>query len=50
MLRITGWLSAAAAAWCRSLDRFDKIYPAERIALQRSRHDEPDNDTTAPAR
>jgi hypothetical protein len=34
MLRITGWLSPAAAAWCRTLDRFDQVHPPERIALQ----------------
>jgi hypothetical protein len=33
MLRITGWLSPAAAAWCRTLDRFDQVHPTERIAL-----------------
>ncbi len=44
MLRITGWLSPAAAAWCRSLDRFDQVYPLERIALQQANDDEPGND------
>lgn len=34
MLRITGWLSPAAAAWCRALDRFDQVHPFEQIALQ----------------
>ncbi len=36
MLRITEWLSPAAAAWCRTLDRFDQVYPPEEIALNRS--------------
>jgi hypothetical protein len=34
MLRITGWLSPTAAAWCRGLDRFDQVHPPGRIALQ----------------
>lgn len=34
MLHITGWLSPAAAAWCRALDRFDQVHPPERIVLQ----------------
>lgn len=34
MVRITGWLSPAAAAWCRNLDRFNQVHPAARIALQ----------------
>lgn len=34
MLRITGWLSPAAAAWCRTLDRFDQVHPPERIELR----------------
>jgi hypothetical protein len=33
MLRITEWLSPAAAAWCRTLDRFDQVHPSERIPL-----------------
>ncbi len=33
MLRITAWLSPVAAVWCRSLDRFDQVYPSERIDL-----------------
>ncbi len=36
MLRITGWLSPPAAAWCRTLDRFDQVHPSERIALQQT--------------
>jgi hypothetical protein len=36
MLRITGWLSPAAAAWCHTLDRFDQVYPPEKIELHRS--------------
>ena len=34
MLRITGWLSPPAAAWCRNMERFDQVYPLERINLQ----------------
>lgn len=34
LLRLTGWLSPVAAAWCRSLDRFDQVHPPGRIALQ----------------
>ena len=49
MLRITGWLSPVAAAWCRSLDRFDQVHPTERIALQQATDDEPDNDAATPA-
>jgi hypothetical protein len=33
MLRITGWLSPPAAAWCRTQDRFNQVYPPERVAL-----------------
>jgi len=33
MLELTRWLSPAAAAWCCTVDRFDQIYPAERIPL-----------------
>jgi hypothetical protein len=33
MIELTGWLSPAAAAWCREHDRFDKVYPTERIKL-----------------
>ncbi|MGI4802119.1 MAG: Abi family protein [Janthinobacterium lividum] len=44
MLRITGWLSPAAAAWCRTLDRFDQVYPTERIALMETTEQEPEND------
>lgn len=33
MLELTEWLSPAAAEWCRANDRFDEIYPAERIEL-----------------
>jgi hypothetical protein len=49
MLRITAWLSPVAAAWCRSLDRFDQIYPPGRIALQQACNNEPDNDAAATA-
>jgi hypothetical protein len=34
MLRITRWLSPAAAEWCGTLDRFDEVHPPERIVLQ----------------
>ena len=44
MLRITGWLSPAAAAWCRTLDRFDQVHPAERISLLETIEREPEND------
>ena len=43
MLRITEWLSPAAAAWCRALDRFDHVHPSERIGLQQATDDELDN-------
>jgi hypothetical protein len=43
MLRITGWLSPAAAAWCRALDRFDQVHPTERITLQQASEEEPEN-------
>lgn len=33
MLRVTGWLSPAAAAWCRTLDRFDAVHPPKQIEL-----------------
>ena len=33
MLRLTGWLSPSAADWCRGLDRFGVVYPAEPLAL-----------------
>jgi hypothetical protein len=39
MVELTRWLSPAAAAWCRENDRFDQIYPAERILLARIRED-----------
>jgi hypothetical protein len=35
MVELTRWLSPAAAAWCRENDRFDQVYPAERILLTR---------------
>lgn len=34
MLRITNWLSPAAAAWCRTLDRFAAVHPLEQIELR----------------
>lgn len=39
MVELTRWLSPAAAAWCRENDRFDEVYPAERILLARIRED-----------
>jgi hypothetical protein len=39
MVELTRWLSPAAAAWCRENDRFDKVYPAERILFARIRED-----------
>jgi hypothetical protein len=33
MVELTRWLSPAAAAWCRENDRFEQVYPAERISL-----------------
>ena len=43
MLRITGWLSPAAAAWCRILDRFDQVHPPERIELHQTSQEEPED-------
>lgn len=33
MLRVTRWLSPAAAAWCATYSRFTTVYPRERIVL-----------------
>jgi hypothetical protein len=33
MIDITEWVAPAAAAWCGSIDRFDQVYPSERIQL-----------------
>jgi hypothetical protein len=33
IVELTRWLSPAAAAWCRKNDRFEQVYPAERISL-----------------
>ncbi len=33
MVELTRWLSPAAAAWCRENDRFEEVYPAERVSL-----------------
>ncbi len=33
MIDITEWIAPAAGAWCRSIDRFDQVYPSERIQL-----------------
>lgn len=40
MLELTEWLAPAAAAWCRRLDRFDEVYPAEGIVLALVQQDE----------
>ena len=50
MLRITGWLSPAAAAWCRTLDRFDQIHPSERIVLQQATEEESESDVVTTTR
>jgi hypothetical protein len=36
ILEITGWLSPPAKVWCRTHSRFEAVYPAERVILQRS--------------
>ena len=33
MVEMTGWLSSVVAAWCRENDRFERVYPVERIVL-----------------
>jgi hypothetical protein len=33
MVELTRWLSPAAAAWCRENDRFEQVYPAERVLI-----------------
>jgi hypothetical protein len=33
MVELIRWLSPAAAAWCRENDRFEQVYPAERISI-----------------
>ncbi|MEA2887570.1 MAG: hypothetical protein QOD11_1930 [Bradyrhizobium sp.] len=33
MIDLTEWVVPAAAAWCRSIDRFCQVYPSERIQL-----------------
>ena len=43
MLRITGWLSPAAAAWCHTLDRFNQVHPPERIELHQTSQEEPED-------
>lgn len=35
MLRVTGWLSAPAATWCRTYSRFTAVHPPARIKLRR---------------
>jgi hypothetical protein len=39
MVELTTWLSPAAAAWCRENDRFEHVYPGERILLANARED-----------
>jgi hypothetical protein len=34
ILQLTEWLSPAAAAWCREMDRFDQVWPKEPISLE----------------
>ena len=34
ILELTGWLSPAAADWCRTHSRFEAVYPAEPILLK----------------
>lgn len=33
IVELTAWASPSAAAWCKEHDRFEKVYPAERIIL-----------------
>ena len=33
MVEMTRWRSSAGAAWCRENDRFERVYPVERIVL-----------------
>jgi len=33
MVRMTFWLSSPAAGWCGRLDRFDTLYPSDRLRL-----------------
>ncbi len=35
ILRITGWLSPAAASWCKSHSRFREVWPVERVTLHK---------------
>lgn len=49
MLRLTGWLSPAAAAWSRTLDRFDAVYPSEGVVLQRAPEELPQGDLRSEA-
>ncbi len=39
MVELTKWLSPAAAAWCRQNDRFERVYPGERILLANTPED-----------
>jgi hypothetical protein len=39
MAELTRWLSPAAAVWCRENDRFERVYPAERILLANIQED-----------
>ena len=40
VLRLTKWLSPAAAAWSHRFDRFDEVHPLERIELHGRDSDE----------
>lgn len=37
IVEIIGWLSPSAQEWCRTNDRFEEVYPVDRIALAQVR-------------
>lgn len=37
IMELTGWLSPAASAWCRTHSRFHDVYPSEPLVLKSSR-------------
>ena len=39
MVELISWLSPAVAGWCRENDRFERVYPAERILLANIQED-----------
>lgn len=49
MLELTAWLSPAAAEWCSQNDRFDEVYPAERIVLAAGVPEEESDVSAVPA-